>query len=63
VQNHALATLAYDRYARRFDKVSLTRDDAPSLSGAVMRLGVIFAIVLAVILAAVLWRRGKPPVP
>ena len=28
-----------------------------------MRLGFIFAIVLAIILGTILWKRGKPPVP
>jgi len=28
-----------------------------------MRLGIIFGLVLAVVLAVILWNRGKPPVP
>jgi len=28
-----------------------------------MRLGVIFGVVLVIIVAYVLWNRGKPPVP
>jgi tetrahydromethanopterin S-methyltransferase subunit F len=28
-----------------------------------MRVGIIFGLVLAVILAVILWKRGKPPVP
>jgi len=28
-----------------------------------MRIGIIFGIVLVIILATVLWKRGKPPVP
>ena len=28
-----------------------------------MRLGLIFGIVLIVVFAVVLWRRGKPPLP
>jgi len=28
-----------------------------------MRLGLIFGIALVIILAVILWNRGKPPVP
>jgi len=28
-----------------------------------MRLGILFGIVLVIIVATVLWKRGKPPVP
>jgi len=28
-----------------------------------MRLGVIFGIVLVIVVAMILWKRGKPPVP
>jgi hypothetical protein len=28
-----------------------------------MRLGVIFGVIIVIILAMTLWKRGKPPVP
>jgi len=28
-----------------------------------MRIGIIFGLILAIILATILWKRGKPPVP
>jgi len=28
-----------------------------------MRIGLIYALVLAVIIGTILWKRGKPPVP
>jgi ABC-type transporter Mla subunit MlaD len=34
-----------------------------SLNEKKVRLGVIFGVVLVVIVAFVLWNRGKPPVP
>jgi hypothetical protein len=34
-----------------------------SLNEEKMRLGVIFGVVLVIIVAFVLWNRGKPPVP
>ena len=29
----------------------------------VMRIGIIFGIALVIILATILWKRGKPPAP
>jgi len=28
-----------------------------------MRIGLIYAVVLAIIIGTILWKRGKPPVP
>jgi hypothetical protein len=44
-----------------FDKSYHLNDDARQ--GGPMRIGIIFGLVLAIILATILWKRGKPPVP
>jgi len=31
--------------------------------GGAMRIGISLGLILAVILATILWKRGKPPVP
>jgi hypothetical protein len=38
--------------------------DLPSYSPrGIMRIGLIFAVVFAIIIGTILWKRGKPPVP
>jgi ABC-type uncharacterized transport system permease subunit len=36
---------------------------ASNSSEANMRIGLLFAIVFAIIIGTILWKRGKPPVP
>jgi hypothetical protein len=38
-------------------------DSFPYSQGEIMRIGLIFAVVFAIIIGTILWNRGKPPVP